>query len=257
MSIDFYYFFLLIALASFTFLRHKQSHTRKKRYLPPGKMGLPWLGETMEFFNAQRRNRLFEDFVSPEIRKHGKIFKTRLMGSPTVIVNGSKVNRFFLSNEFKLVKSSWPSSSVQLMGKNSIMEKDIEKHRSLRGIMGLSFGYLGLEILVPRISRSVALHLERQWKNSGQRRVQLHCSTKCLTLKIVFECLLGMEVEEGMVDSFERVLEGVFSAGVMVPGSRFWRVKRARREIQRRLERVVREKKREMEGGRGKRNGCF
>ncbi|KAG4952997.1 hypothetical protein JHK87_038591 [Glycine soja] len=117
-------------------------------------MGFPLKGETMEFFNAQRRNQLFEEFVHPRILKHGKIFRTRIMGSPTVVVNGAEANKFLLSNEFKLVKSSWPSSSVELMGRDSIMEKDGERHRFLRGVIGTSLGYAGLELLVLKLCNS-------------------------------------------------------------------------------------------------------
>ncbi|KAI4306027.1 hypothetical protein L6164_029343 [Bauhinia variegata] len=239
------FFFPIAAVVSFNFLRHKKRCNRNHKKLPPGEMGLPWIGETMEFFNAQKRNQLFEEFVQPRIRKHGKIFKTRIMGSPTVVVNGAEANRFFLSNEFKLVKSSWPSSSVELMGRESIMEKEGERHRVLRGVIGTSLGYAGLEVLVPKMCNSVQLHLASNWH--GQERLSLYWSAKVLTFSIVFECLLGINVEPGMLDTFERVLEGVFSPAVMFPGSKFWRAKKARKEIEKMLVNVVREKRKKME----------
>ncbi|KVH95860.1 cytochrome P450, partial [Cynara cardunculus var. scolymus] len=49
------------------------------------------------------------------ISKYGKVFRTRLMGSPSVVVHGPAANKFFMSNEFKLVVSSWPTSSVEFM----------------------------------------------------------------------------------------------------------------------------------------------
>ncbi|RZB67155.1 Taxane 13-alpha-hydroxylase [Glycine soja] len=156
-------------------------------------MGFPLKGETMEFFNAQRRNQLFEEFVHPRILKHGKIFRTRIMGSPTVVVNGAEANKFLLSNEFKLVKSSWPSSSVELMGRDSIMEKDGERHRFLRGVIGTSLGYAGLELLVLKLCISVQFHLTTNWK--GQQKISLYRSTKVLSFSVVFECLLGIKVE--------------------------------------------------------------
>ncbi|KAL2973052.1 hypothetical protein AAZX31_14G026600 [Glycine max] len=201
-------------------------------------MGFPLKGETMEFFNAQRRNQLFEEFVHPRILKHGKIFRTRIMGSPTVVVNGAEANKFLLSNEFKLVKSSWPSSSVELMGRDSIMEKDGERHRFLRGVIGTSLGYAGLELLVLKLL--------------GQQKISLYRSTKVLSFSVVFECLLGIKVEPGLLDTFERMLEGVFSPAVMFPGSKFWRAKKARVEIEKMLVKVVREKRREMEGSMGR-----
>lgn len=251
----------LLALVSFSFLRHKQQHSnnKDKRKLPPGEMGFPLIGETMKFFNAQRRNQLFEDFVHPRIVKHGKIFKTRIMGSPTVVVNGSEANKFFLSNEFKLVKSSWPSSSVQLMGKDSIMEKDGDRHRFLRGVIGTSLGYAGLEALVPKLCNNVKLYLATNWK--GQEKIiSLYRSTKVLTFSIVFECLLGIKVEQRMLDTFERVLEGVFSPAIPFPGSKFWRAMKARQEIEKMLAKVVREKRKEMEEGslqRGEEDGML
>ncbi|KAK7276775.1 hypothetical protein RIF29_17921 [Crotalaria pallida] len=238
--------FPLIALVSFSFLWYKQCCNRDKRKLPPGEMGFPLIGETMDFFNAQRKNQLFEEFVQPRILKHGKIFKTRIMGSPTVIVNGAEANKFFLSNEFKLVKSSWPSSSVQLMGSDSIMEKDGDKHRSLRSVIGTTLSYAGLEVLVPKMCNLVQMHLATNWK--GQEKViSLYSSAKVLTFSVVFECLLGINVEPGMLDTFERVLEGVFSPAIQFPGSKFSRAKKARVEIEKMLVKVVREKRKEME----------
>ena len=222
------------------------SYGRNKKNLPPGSMGFPWIGETWEFYKAQRKNRLFEDFIQPRIAKNGKVFKTHLMGSPTVIVNGANANRFVLSNEFKMVISSWPSASVQLMGKNSIMEKQGERHRCLRGLISTTFGNSGLEILVPKICSSVVLHLGQKW--NGQEEISLYRSTKTMTFTIVFECLFGIDVKPGMLETFERVLEGVFAPPIQFPGSKFSRARKARSEIERMIVEVVREKRREMEG---------
>lgn len=86
-----------------------------------------------------------------------------------MIANGANANKFLLSNEFKLVVSSWPSASIQLMGKDSIMEKQGERHRCLRGLIGASLGQAGLETLVPKICHSVRLH----WTQSGKARTRL------------------------------------------------------------------------------------
>ncbi|KAE9614822.1 putative taxane 13-alpha-hydroxylase [Lupinus albus] len=137
------------------------------------------------------------------------------------------------TNEFKLVKSSWPSSTVQLMGSDCIMEKDSDKHRSNRGVIGTNLVYAGLKVLVPKLCSSVQLYLATNWK--GQENVSLYRLTKVLTFSIVFECLLGIDVELGMLDTFERVLEGVFSPAIQFPGSKFWRSKKARVETEKML----------------------
>ncbi|XP_010525407.1 PREDICTED: taxadiene 5-alpha hydroxylase [Tarenaya hassleriana] len=243
------FFCIAATISSSLFFFRKKTHhhasSKKPKTLPPGQMGLPWIGETMEFYKAQKSNKLFEDFVQPRIRKHGDIFKTRIMGSPTIVVNGAEANRLILSNEFKLVVSSWPSSSVQLMGKDCIMAKQGEKHRFLRGVIATSLSYHGLEPLVPRLCKTVRLHLETQWQ--AKEEISLYRSAKVLTFTVVFECLFGIKVELGMLETFERVLEGVFAVPVQLPCSSFARAKRARQEIERILKRKVREKRMEME----------
>ncbi|KAM7512689.1 hypothetical protein LguiB_011564 [Lonicera macranthoides] len=227
-------------------LVHKKNHKSNKKNLPPGEMGLPWIGETLAFHKAQQKNLLFEKFVQPRIQKHGKIFKTRLMGSPTIVVNGVEANHFFLSNEFKLVISSWPSSSVQLMGKDSIMEKQGEAHRVLRGVISTSLGRANLEALVPKMCNSILLHLDKNWGDK-EDKISLYRTTKLLIFSIVFECLLGIGVEEGMLSTFEKVLDGIFAPPFKyLPGSRFWRAKGARKEIEKWLVEVVRKKREEM-----------
>ncbi|VVB03165.1 unnamed protein product [Arabis nemorensis] len=248
------WFFLCIAatISSTLFFFRKKPHLfaskklqNKKKKLPPGEMGIPWIGETMEFYKAQKSNRLFEDFVNPRIIKHGNIFKTKIMGSPTIVVNGAEANRLILSNEFNLVKSSWPSSSVQLMGMNCIMAKQGEKHRVLRGIIANNLGYNGLESLVPKLCDAVRFHLETEWR--GKEEISLYRSTKALTFSVVFECLYGIKVELGMLEICERVLDGVFALPVEFPCSRFARAKKARLEIETLLVGKVREKRKEME----------
>ncbi|KAK3012920.1 hypothetical protein RJ639_009677 [Escallonia herrerae] len=229
------------------FICKKSNNHKSNKNLPPGKMGLPWIGETMEFYKAQQKNLVFEKFLQPRIAKHGKIFKTKLMGSPTVVVNGGEANRFFMTNEFKLVISSWPSSSVQLMGKDSIMEKQGEAHRFLRGVIATSLSGVGLEAILPKMCRLIQIHLDKCWH--GQEKIYLYRVTKILTFTIVFECLLGIGVAGGVLGKFERVLEGVFALPFEFPGSKFSRAKRARKTIEKMLIDVVRRKREEMEGG--------
>lgn len=219
-------------------------------------MGLPWIGETIGFYRAQRKNQLFKNFFQPRVMKHGKIFKTKLMGSPTVVVNGAIANKFFMSNEFKLVISSWPTSSVELMGKNSIMEKQGDSHRCLRGIIASTLGPTGLQTMVPRMCVLIQKHLQKNWENYEE--ISLHRSTKKLTFNIVLECLFGIKIEsETIFIVFESVLEGVLAAPINLPGTIFSRAKKARAEIQKVLVDEVRRKREAMEGGRDEEDGML
>ncbi|KAG8364772.1 hypothetical protein BUALT_Bualt18G0033500 [Buddleja alternifolia] len=248
-------FSILIAISFVLLLTHyKRSKNKSKRKLPPGHMGLPWIGETVDFCKAQRKNKLYEEFIKTRIQKHGQTFKTRLMGCPTVVVNGADANKFFLSNEFKLVVSSWPSSSVQLMGEHSIMEKQGGAHRCLRGIIATSLNSAGLEGLVPKICKTIEIHLENYW-SGGDKIISFYSLTKVLTFTIVLECFFGIEVKSEMFETFERVLEGVFAVPVNFPGSKFSRAKSARKEIENMLVDIIRTKRKEIEENEKEKEG--
>ncbi len=49
--------------------------------LPPGEDGLPLIGETLSFFRDQ-------DYAQKKHRRYGAVFKTKLLGKPTVFVRG-------------------------------------------------------------------------------------------------------------------------------------------------------------------------
>ncbi|KAL8201488.1 hypothetical protein R6Q57_012827 [Mikania cordata] len=240
-------FFLIIIIIFFIY----KSFNQPKRHprIPSGHTGLPWIGETISFYRAQRNNQLFENFFQPRIKKHGKIFKTKLMGSATVVVNGVTANKFFMSNEFRLVISSWPTSSVELMGKNCIMQKQGDSHRCLRGIIASTLGPTGLQAMVPRMCESIQKHLLRNWNNRDE--ISLHRSTKKLTFSIVLECLFGIRIDpDTMFGVFEKVLEGVLAAPINLPGTKFSSAKKARGKIQKVLVEEVRKKKEAMEDER-------
>ncbi|KAL2483477.1 Cytochrome [Forsythia ovata] len=138
------------------------------------------------------------------------------------------------------------------------MEKQGEAHRCLRGIVATSLNSAGLEALVPKICKTVEAHMVKYWH--GREKVSLYHLTKVLTFTIVLECLLGIEVKQGMLETFEKVLEGVFALPVSFPGSKFSSAKRAEEEIEKMLGDIIRSNRKEMEsliGGEGEGDGIL
>ncbi|KAK6259352.1 hypothetical protein SCA6_013826 [Theobroma cacao] len=108
----------------------------------------------MELYKTQSNNRFFEEFVEPRIAKYGKIFKTSLMGSPIVVVNGVEANRFILSNEFN--EESKARDSKDVGGSSGRKEKRNGKQLARRGKRSATIaiggcndsrGYYGQEVI--------------------------------------------------------------------------------------------------------------
>ncbi|WP_242057858.1 MULTISPECIES: hypothetical protein [Nostoc] len=63
----------------------------KNNQIPPGSFGLPVLGETLSFFFDR-------DFSKKRYYQYGPIFKTYLLGRPTVVMVGPEALEFVLSS---------------------------------------------------------------------------------------------------------------------------------------------------------------
>ncbi|KAJ7013031.1 cytochrome P450 87A3 [Populus alba x Populus x berolinensis] len=87
--------FLVVALAVvyYTHLISKWRNPKIDGVLPPGSMGWLLVGETLQFIIPGRSIDL-HPFVKKRMHKYGPIFKTSLLGKPTVISTDNEVNKF-------------------------------------------------------------------------------------------------------------------------------------------------------------------
>ncbi|KAL8616612.1 hypothetical protein ACOMHN_036644 [Nucella lapillus] len=89
---------------------HVRSATGSKLPLPPGSMGFPLIGETLHFILGGA------SFFKKRHRLYGNVYKTHLLGRPTVRVMGAENARKVLMGENSLVTSFWPSSIRRVLG---------------------------------------------------------------------------------------------------------------------------------------------
>lgn len=70
--------------------------------------------------------------------RYGKVFKSHLFGSPTIVSCDLELNMFVLQNEEKLFQASYPKPIHGILGKYSLLTVSGDLHRKLRNI-GVSF----------------------------------------------------------------------------------------------------------------------
>lgn len=67
--------------------------------------------------------------------RYGKVFKSYIFGSPTIISCDLELNKFILQKEGKLFQSSYPKPIRDILGNHSLMiVTDVERHKKLRRI---------------------------------------------------------------------------------------------------------------------------
>jgi retinoid hydroxylase len=96
--------------------------------LPPGKLGLPWIGET---FTIARNN---HQFYRDHFAKYGPIFKSRLFGIDFVIVSGHEAFHQFATDP-RVERGGTDPISVEQMFFHSLALIDGDEHHSRKDVM--------------------------------------------------------------------------------------------------------------------------
>ncbi|WP_310410660.1 cytochrome P450 [Chamaesiphon sp. OTE_8_metabat_110] len=98
--------------------------------LPPGKSGLPWIGETIAFLTDP-------DFANKRRQQYGAIFRTHLVGRPTVVMSGAVANKFILATNFDKFswRDGWPDNFKELLGASLFLQEGAEHQRNRKLLM--------------------------------------------------------------------------------------------------------------------------
>lgn len=115
----------LILLCSLTltlsFLLSKFLTKSQTKNVPKGSLGYPLIGETLSFLKAQRKDKGSE-WLEERVSKYGSVFKTSLMGSPTVFIIGQPGNKFVLGSSDDVLSAKKPFTLQKILGKQSLVE---------------------------------------------------------------------------------------------------------------------------------------
>ncbi|KAL8187138.1 UNVERIFIED_CONTAM: hypothetical protein K2H54_034261 [Gekko kuhli] len=190
--------------------------------LPPGTMGLPFFGETLQLVLQRRK------FLQLKRQKYGFIYKTHLFGRPTVRVMGVENVRHILLGEHRLVAVQWPASVIMR-----------------------AFSREALQHYIPVIQEEVSACL-RQWlagSGEGEAGLLVYLEVKRLMFRIAMRILLGFrpsqtgpDSEQHLVEAFEEMIRNLFSLPIDVPFSGLYKGLRARNIIHAKIEENIRAK---------------
>jgi cytochrome P450 family 26 subfamily A len=112
---------LCVLTLSLAFLLTKFLSKSQLKNVPKGSLGYPIIGETLSFLKAQRKDK-GSDWIEERVSKYGSVFKTSLMGSPTVFIIGQQGNKFVLSTSDDIISAKKPPTLQKLLGKQSLIE---------------------------------------------------------------------------------------------------------------------------------------
>lgn len=101
--------------------------------VPKGAFGWPVIGETLSFLKPHPSSSTGA-FLQKHCSMYGKVFKSHLFFSPTVVSCDQELNYYILQNEDRLFQCSYPKPIHGILGKSSMLVAVGETHKRLRSV---------------------------------------------------------------------------------------------------------------------------
>ncbi|KAJ0082945.1 hypothetical protein Patl1_11656 [Pistacia atlantica] len=221
---------------------------RDQENLPPGSLGWPYIGETIEFLKA-------ENFVYDRMKQHSPdIFKTKILGEETAVICGPNGNKFLFSNYHNIFTAFRPHSMQKLFRSyNNHAATPVNITRDAEVQVMRAPGFLKPEALVGYVGKMDSITQQQMriyWE--GKDEVKALSLAKTLTLTLACNFFLGTEDPEHVARvnrSFYDITLGMHSIPVNFPGTKFYKASKAAAAVRKELRAVIGEKKAAMASG--------
>lgn len=129
--------------------------------LPPGRSGLPVVGETIQFTRS-----LFQ-FVQRRVAKYGPVFRSHLVFRDAVVIAGPDACDVFMDSKKVVRKGGWPPHVMSLFGGPNLSSLDGRVHRDRKTIILKALDREALTAYLPSMERKLGQELE-DWADRGE-----------------------------------------------------------------------------------------
>ncbi|XP_060184971.1 cholesterol 22-monohydroxylase CYP90B52-like isoform X2 [Lycium barbarum] len=211
--------------------------------LPSGTMGLPFVGETFGFFTPHKSFSI-GNFLQEHRSRYGEVFKSYLLGSPTIVSCDLELSRFVLQNEGKLFQSCYPKSVSDILGKYSLMIVTGDLHKKYRNIeVGLINKFKCTPDSLSNIDK-LCVSLMKSWR--GNPLVLLSKEAKQFSFNLMLMNLFDMKPGEPLglqlLEDFHTFMKGFVSIPINLPWTPYAKAMKARTRISSTLKQVLKDR---------------
>ncbi|XP_065868918.1 3-epi-6-deoxocathasterone 23-monooxygenase CYP90D1 [Euphorbia lathyris] len=233
---------LLILYRNRVFSIIKLSPNHKTR-LPSGNLGWPFLGETLEFVSCAYSDRP-ESFMDKRRKMYGKVFKSHIFGSPTIVSTDGEVSKFILQSDAKMFVPSYPKSLTELMGKSSILRINGSLQKRIHGLIGGFFKSCHLKTQITRDMEVYVRQSMNQWND--EQPIYIQDQTKNIAFQILVKALISLdpgEEMESLKKQFQEFISGLMSLPINLPGTQLYRSLQAKKEMVKLVQKIIKSKR--------------
>ncbi|KAF3450617.1 hypothetical protein FNV43_RR06706 [Rhamnella rubrinervis] len=211
--------------------------------LPLGTLGWPFLGETIEFVSCAYSD-CPESFMDKRRRMYGKVFKSHIFGSPTIVSTDAEVSKFVLQSDAKAFVPSYPKSLTELMGKSSILLINGSLQRKIHGLVGAFFKSPHLKAQITTDMQQYVQESMANW--SADHPTYIQDETKNIAFQVLVKALISLNPGDEMEllkKQFQEFIVGLMSLPINIPGSRLYRSLQAKKKMVKLVKKTIQARK--------------
>nr|POE67435.1 cytochrome p450 87a3 [Quercus suber] len=231
-----------LVIISITHFVYRWRNPRCNGKLPPGSMGFPLLGETLQFFTPNTSSDI-PPFIKKRMDRYGPIFKTNLVGRPVVISTDPDLNYFIFQQEGVLFQSWYPDTFTEIFGRQNVGSLHGFLYKYLKNMVLNLFGPESLKKMLPEVEQAANRTLQ-QW--SCQDTIELKDATASMIFDLTAKKLISYEPDkssENLRTNFVAFIRGLISFPLNIPGTAYHKCLQGRKRAMRILKTMLQERR--------------
>ncbi|XP_058784722.1 ent-kaurenoic acid oxidase 2-like [Vicia villosa] len=201
--------------------------------LPPGHMGLPFIGEMITFLWYFKIVKRPDDFINAKRRKYGNevgMFRTHLFGAPSIIVYIPNIHKFVLHKEDKLI-AEWPT--IELMGRTSLVAVHGKAHTRVRNFVTNVINRPDALNRIAALVQPRMINALQSWAQIG--KINARFETQKLTFENIGKLFMGKEpspILNSLDKLYQDLLLGVRAFPINIPGFAYHHALQCRKKLE-------------------------
>ncbi|GAU20675.1 hypothetical protein TSUD_230890 [Trifolium subterraneum] len=198
--------------------------------LPPGSMGLPLLGETLQFF-------------SPNTSSDIPPFIKQRMKRPVVVSTDPDLNYFIFQQEGKIFQSWYPDTFTDIFGKQNVGSLHGFMYKYLKSMVLNLFGPQSLHKMISEVEQAAHRTLQQ---SLCQDSVELKDATARMIFDLTAKKLISYdstESSENLRENFVAFIQGLISFPLDIPGTAYHKCLQGRKRAMKMLKNMLQERR--------------
>ncbi|XP_043698041.1 cytochrome P450 87A3 [Telopea speciosissima] len=211
--------------------------------LPPGSMGFPLIGETLQFFSPNTSSDI-PPFIKQRMERYGPVFRTSLVGRPVIISTDPDLNYFIFQQEGQLFQSWYPDTFTEIFGKQNVGSLHGFMYKYLKNLVLNLFGPENIKDgLLPEIEKFAKknLHLWSSWDS-----VEVKEATATMIFDLTAKKLISYDsakCRDNLRESFVAFIQGLISFPLDIPGTAYHKCLQGRKRAMKLLKDMFHERR--------------